>query len=94
MQSVRRRIAICESVVFAELDGEFVLLNLDTGIYFGLDAVGARIWSLLAEGADEDAVCERLLEEYEADDGQLRMDVASFLDLLTAKGLAQAESGG
>ena len=94
MQGVRQRIAVNESVVFAELDEEVVLLNVETGVYFGLDAIGARIWTLLAGGADEDNVCERLLDEYEVDVREVRADVASFLDLLVAKGLARMAGGG
>ena len=33
-----------DEVLFQELHGEGVLLNLKTGVYFGLDPVGARIW--------------------------------------------------
>ena len=40
---------IPDEVIFRELDGEAVILNLDTGIYFGLDAVGTRIWRLIEE---------------------------------------------
>ena len=43
------RVAIPESVIAREVDGETVLLNLDTGIYFGLDAVGTAIWRAIQE---------------------------------------------
>jgi len=32
-----------------DLQGELVLLNLRTGVYFGLDAVGSRIWQLIED---------------------------------------------
>jgi hypothetical protein len=94
MQGIRHRLAVNESVVFAELDEEVVLLNVETGVYFGLDAIGARIWTLLAGGMDEDSVCERLLDEYEADVREIRADVAGFLDLLVAKSLVRTAGGG
>ena len=43
-------VAISEDVVSRDLEGEAVILNLDSGTYFGLDRVGTRIWSLLQEG--------------------------------------------
>ena len=90
MSVVRRKVAINESVVCAKLDDEAVLLNVETGIYFGLDAVGSRIWDLLGEGASEEEICRRLLDEYEVDPPQVRADVAAFLDRLVEKGLVRA----
>ena len=40
-------ITISPDVVFRDLDGEAVLLNLALGIYFGLNEVGTRMWNLL-----------------------------------------------
>lgn len=41
------KVAISENVVAREVSGETVLLNLETGTYFGLNAVGGRIWALV-----------------------------------------------
>ena len=41
------RIRIPDGVVFREVKGEAVLLELETGRYYGLDEVGTRIWQLL-----------------------------------------------
>jgi len=84
-----RKLAINESVVCAELDDEMVLLNVETGIYFGLDAVGTRIWALLTQGATEDEIVSQLLDEYEVQPTELRADVSSFLDTLQSKGLSR-----
>jgi hypothetical protein len=94
MQGCRRSLAINESVACAVLDNEIVLLNVETGIYFGLDAVAARIWALLTEGADEERVCDRLLAEYEVDAHKLRTDVSDFIEILAAKGLIRTEFTG
>src|SRR5262249_1448164 len=37
-------VTIDPDVTFRELGGEIVILNLETGVYFGLDQWGARIW--------------------------------------------------
>jgi hypothetical protein len=85
------RTAANESVVAAELDGEAVLLNVDTGIYFGLDSVGTNIWKLLCDGdgVADDEIVGRLSAEYDVEPDQLRVDVAEFLGLLVSKGLAR-----
>ncbi len=88
MAIVHRYITPNESVVCAELDEEAVLLNIETGIYFGLDAVGTRIWNMLKEGVTESSIVDQLLEEYDVEPARLRADVAEFLDQLAAKALA------
>lgn len=94
MRTLQRRITCDESTVSAELDEEIVLLNVETGLYFGLDAVGARIWTLLGEGVDsEECLAAAMLEEYDVEPAELRADLAAFLDRLIAKGLARVSDG-
>ena len=45
--SLDSRVTIGPDVVFRELDGEAVILNLETGLYFGLNEMGTRIWQRL-----------------------------------------------
>ena len=78
---------IPDEVIFRELDGEAVVLNLDTGIYFGLDAVGTRIWRLLEERKPLKAVLETLIDEYEAPPDRLQRDLLAFVERLDDKGL-------
>jgi hypothetical protein len=72
------------------VDGEAVLLDVETGMYYGLDGVGTRIWQLLETGASEEEISASLLEQYAADAAEVRADVAGFLADLRAKGLARA----
>ena len=78
---------IPDEVIFRELDGEAVVLNLDTGIYFGLDAVGTRIWRLLEERKPLKAVLDTLIDEYEAPPDRLQRDLLAFVERLDDKGL-------
>ena len=41
---------VSKDVLFQEVAGETVLLDLNSESYFGLDEVGTRIWTLLNEG--------------------------------------------
>ena len=54
--TLESRIRINDDVLFQELHGEGVLLNLKTGVYFGLDPVGRRIWQLAQEQPKDLAV--------------------------------------
>jgi hypothetical protein len=78
---------VAESVVFRELDGEAVILDLDTGTYFGLDAVGTRIWQQLDRREPVDAVVAALVEEFDVAPETARADVDRLIAQLVDKGL-------
>ena len=82
---------IPDDVVFRELDGEAVVLNLDTGIYFGLDAVGTRIWRLIEARKPLRIVLDTLIDEYEASPDRLQSDLLAFVERLNGKGLLSLE---
>jgi hypothetical protein len=84
-------VRIPDDVIFRELDGEAVVLNLDTGIYFGLDAVGTRIWRLLEEHKPLRLVLDTLVEEYDAAPDRLQRDLLAFIERLNTKGLLTLE---
>ena len=83
------RIVPTDGVVCAELDGEAVVLDVERGIYFGLDEIAFRIWTLLSAGQDADAIAARLSDEYNAPPAEIRADVDQFLEILVARGLAR-----
>jgi hypothetical protein len=68
---------------------EMAVLDADTGVYFGLDDVGARMWELLAEHGGLQRVAEILDAEYEADPARLRADLLRLVDDLSAAGLIE-----
>ena len=78
---------IRDEVVFRELGGEAVLLNLKTGAYFGLDPVGTRIWQLLVEHGSVAHVMEVMLGEYDIDRERLERDLLELCGELCATGL-------
>jgi hypothetical protein len=64
--SLASRARIPNGIVFQNLQDELVLLNLNTGVYFGLDRVGARIWQLIQTHQDTPLrqVLDKLTGEY------------------------------
>ena len=81
------RVQIPEGIVHRNLAGELVLLNLNSGIYFGLDPVGTRIWHLLETGQTLSQVLSLLLEEYTVPEAQGRQDLERFIAQMREKGL-------
>jgi hypothetical protein len=80
-------VAASDDAVFRELEGESVLLNLETGMYYGLDVVGTRAWQLAAADGSLRSVRDRLVEEYDAAPDAIERDLLSLADALVGKGL-------
>jgi hypothetical protein len=83
------RIVIPDSVVFRDLGGETVVLNLETGLYFGLDEVGTEVWNDLRNGSTLQQTFDRLIGEYDVAADTLRADILRFVNHMAAKGLVQ-----
>ena len=65
LPTLESEVRATDNVLFQDLHGEGVLLNLKTGVYFGLDPVGARIWQLLEKPTILSRILESLLTEYD-----------------------------
>lgn len=76
------------SVLSRELGGETVLLNLESGVYYGLDAIGTRVWNLLTTHERSLAdVCSVLAEEYDVARETLHDDLTALVRDLCEKQL-------
>ena len=87
----RGRVRPARDVVFRELGGEMVLLNLKSGVYYGLNESGTQMWTLLVELKDPGRVVEALEREYAASRAQLDGDLRELLGTLRAKGLIELD---
>jgi hypothetical protein len=86
------RIAIPPEVMAREVGGETVILDLASGSYFGLNAVGTRIWQLVAAGLDTGQIVDTLLREYDAQRTAVEQDLDKLLDELVQRGLIRIEA--
>jgi Coenzyme PQQ synthesis protein D (PqqD) len=87
MVSFANRAIVPEHVLVRHLDGESVLLNLNTEKYFGLDAMGTRMFALVIVSPCIQSAYEKLLEEYEVEAEVLRGHLAELLSRLVDNGL-------
>lgn len=90
MPDVSGRLRVHPSVLSRELAGETVLLNLESGVYYGLDAIGTRAWNLLTEERTFDDVCTVMLEEFDVSRDTLRGDLTALVRELCEKQLLVA----
>ena len=87
------RIRIPDGIVHRNLEGESVILNLNTSTYFGLDPVGTRIWNLLQDQVTLERIRAQLLAEYEVSEGQCTEDMLTLVNQLLEKGLVEFTNG-
>lgn len=88
--NLEAKFTIPAGVVARQLTGEAVILDVESGTYFGLNEVGARIWQLIEEGAVLKTVCETLLDEFEVSRDQLERDVVALAGELQSRKLIVA----
>jgi hypothetical protein len=84
------KLTVSGDVVYREIEGEAVLLDLASGRYFGLNAVGTRVWAVLAGGGRVDDAVAAIAEEFDASETQIAADVRALVDTLVARGLLLA----
>src|SRR5438105_4482129 len=77
--------------VARDLDGEIIILNLATGTYYGLEAVGARVWELIHEQPTVRQLRDSLLAEFDVAADQCETDLLRLLGELQDRGLIEIE---
>jgi hypothetical protein len=78
--------------VSSDLGGEVVILNVKSGIYYGLDPAGARVWNLIQKPQSVAEVREALLREYDVEPSRFETDLMALLEKLLAEGLVEVQS--
>ena len=85
-------VAAATDQVSCDLAGEAVILNLKSGIYYGLDPVGARIWELIQEKPRSvEEIHNILLTEYEVEPERCEQDLLALLQQLAEHSLVEVE---
>ena len=88
----RIRLTIPDHVITRAVDGTTVVLDVDTGRSFTLDAIGTRVWTLLTSTPSAQITYDRLLSEYAADPSRVRADLEQLIEKLTASSLLTVQS--
>ena len=81
------RLTVPPQVMSRLVGDETVLLDLASGIYFGLDGVGQKIWEAVTEGRSLREVVAVVVDEFEVDEKQAQADVIEFASELVKRGL-------
>jgi DNA-directed RNA polymerase subunit N (RpoN/RPB10) len=89
MTTLDIRITVPPGVLFRDLDGEAVLLELESGRYFGLNETGTRFWHLLQEHGSVEPALRAMLDEYDVEEDCLRRELLSFVETLSSQRLVE-----
>jgi hypothetical protein len=87
--SIRSSVVASGDQVSSNLGGEVAILDVEAGMYYGLDEVGARVWTLIQSPKTVDEVLQVLLDEYEVEPGRCEQDLISLLQSMADEGLIE-----
>ena len=84
---------IPEDILFREIEGEAVLLNIRTGVYFGLDKMGTAIWQRIQKKKRLEQVVDEMLQDFDVDRKTCEQDLREFTARLEKNNLLLIENG-
>jgi len=83
-----------DTVAWREVDGEFVLISVETTHYYSLNSSGSDTWRILLEGPQTtESIASSLAARHGLDPATIHPEVSALLDHLRAEGLIRAEEG-
>lgn len=87
------QVVAVEEQISSNLAGESVILQLRSGVYYGLNEVGAHIWDLIQQPKTIEAIRASLLAEYEVTPEVCQQDLTVIVEELVAAGLVEVRNG-
>ena len=92
---LERRVSVYSSVVAtkeqvsSDLGQEAVILDLKSGVYYGLNDVGTRIWNLIQEPRTLNEIRDAIVKEYEVEPECCEHELLTLLQELSNAGLIE-----
>ncbi len=87
----KQKISFSDAVFAQEVDGEMVLLDMNSENYFGLDEVGCAIWQAMQEHQSLQGVFDAMLHSYDVEAERLEKDLTTFVEQLREAGLIELQ---
>lgn len=69
-------------LIATDMDGDTVMMSIDSGEYFGVGGVGPRVWELLEQTTDVRAIVQAIRSEYDVDEASCQADMLQFVATL------------
>jgi hypothetical protein len=84
---LRTLVGRSDKLLYAEIGSDVTIMSVQSGRYYSLTKVGARIWSLIENATPVERICEQLLAEYRIDREHCENDVLKILHKMAEEGL-------
>jgi coenzyme PQQ synthesis protein D (PqqD) len=78
--------------VSSTVEGEAVILNMETGVYYGLNPVGAWVWDAVQTPRTVSSLIDGLIAEFEVEADQAQQDLTALLEDLAAASLVEVKA--
>ena len=75
------------------MDGELVIINLESGLYYSSVGVGGAVWQLMEAGQSLGAIAEKIARDLQVAHELVAADASGFLDQLLAAGVIVGADG-
>jgi len=85
-------VVISDDVVSCDLNGEAAILNIESGIYYGLNPIGAKIWNSLKTPSNLTDLVEMILDEYDVEEERCKTDIFELINDLVNNGLVKVNA--
>lgn len=82
-------VTLSQEQISCDLSGEAAILDLKSGVYFGLNEMGAFIWNNIQGSTRVSKLRDRILEEYEVEPARCERHLFQLLNQLAARGLIE-----
>ncbi|MFT4825721.1 MAG: hypothetical protein ACJASY_003778 [Halioglobus sp.] len=80
------------SIVGEVIDGEAVVMDLDTGNYFSMRNLGAMVWTFITAGNSGESIQSMIIDNYPEASGNASVDLRAFIEQLLGAGLIKLSS--
>jgi hypothetical protein len=90
--SLKTIVVASKENVSCALGDEAAILHMSSGVYYGLDPVGARIWKLLEQPKSVEDLRTAIASEYDVDSAKCESDLLNLLEKLRTEGLIEIQS--
>ena len=87
--SGQSKVVVSQDQVSCDLSVEAAILNLKSGVYFGLNTVGVSIWKLIQEPKTIKEIREALVDEYDVEPKRCEKDILELVQELSTHGLIE-----
>jgi hypothetical protein len=90
--SIHSIVSVTSEQVSCPLDDESAILNLKNSVYYGMNAVGTRVWNLLQQPKSVGEIRDLLVAEYDVDTERCERDLLDLLEKMRVEGLIEVKA--